>query len=133
VKEQESEGLGELEARVQAFVDKWAKPLGLKWWEISICYVYDPASVLSHFRNDDGVTFFKVYPDWRYMTAKIYANAPEVESLDDYQLEKFVLHELCHILVHEMREGEIHHEERVVTTLQHAFMWTWRAGKGELA
>jgi len=46
-----------------------------------------------------------------------------MKTMDGDEIERAVVHELCHILVNEMREDEIHHEERVVTGLQKAFMW----------
>jgi hypothetical protein len=46
-----------------------------------------------------------------------------VKRLDEYELEKAIVHEFMHILVNEMRAGGIDHEERVVTGLANAALW----------
>jgi hypothetical protein len=59
-------------------------------------------------------------------------------------LERIFVHECCHAIVNEMREwsvghegnGVMGHEERVVSHLANAFLWTymqgWNDGKADL-
>lgn len=107
--------------RVQRCLCEWVPKTGLAWWHVTASWYDDEAE----FRKTDGesVAAFRVWADWRYMTADLAVNVPAVARLDDDELERAVVHELCHALVNEMREGGIDHEERVVTTLASAFMW----------
>ena len=57
----------------------------------------------------------------------IYLKA--IKHLDADGIERVVIHELMHVLVNEIREGELHHEERVATQLQKAFSWVKGADK----
>jgi predicted SprT family Zn-dependent metalloprotease len=66
---------------------------------------------------------------WMYLTARIQVNLLALEYIDNDDLEDVAVHELCHILVNEMREGELHHEERVVTWLTKAFFWVEELSK----
>lgn len=61
--------------------------------------------------------------DWKYLTAYVTIYPKAITHLDHKGIEKVVLHELMHILINEMREKDIHHEERVATQLQKAFSW----------
>ena len=114
------------QAVIRKFFSTWTAPLGLAWWHIDVLYYDDPAEIVKRFATDlqDGVVLARTYADWRYATANIHINTPAFDDLTDDEIERVVLHELCHILVNEMQEGEKHHEERVVTGLQKAFMWT---------
>jgi len=105
----------------------WQLRLGLKWWVIDLCFHRDPATIIERFSNPgdgEGVTLAMTTVRWQYLTATIEFNLPSWKGLSEKSIEHHILHELCHILVNEMREGEIHHEERVVTGLTDAFLWT---------
>lgn len=109
-----------------AALNKWLRPLGLLWWKIDIFYSDNPTDVLREFgSDDDGIVLARTFADWRYGTASIHFNVLDINEarLDSKEIEQVVLHELCHILVCEMCEGEKHHEERVVTCLTSAFTW----------
>jgi len=111
--------------KLRQYIDKWLKPLGLLWWKITIVYLDDPKELAQkEFYRDDETVLARTYSDWRYGTATIYFNMPAFDGMDDAEVENTVVHELAHILVNEMREGEMHHEERVVTGLTKAFLWT---------
>lgn len=109
---------------IKAEFDKWIKPLGLMWWNINLVYYDDPSDVVSNFMEDDNVTLARVFADWRYSTASVHINLIGMASVPSDEVERIALHELVHILVNEMRENEMHHEERVVTGLTNAFLWT---------
>jgi len=115
---------------IQAAFDKWLKPLGLLWHDGRISYYTDKKSIKKVFDNKDVCA--KCWADWRYGTFTIAINLPAFKGMSREQIEGVVLHELCHVLVNEMREGEIHHEERVVTGLTKAFEWVYKAGGGNL-
>ena len=61
---------------------------------------------------------------WQYQQARISINSDCLESIDDADIEKIVVHEFMHIFLSEMRnnhkDGE--HEERVATMLARAFI-----------
>ena len=61
--------------------------------------------------------------DWRYQETVITLALHKLRNLNQYQIEKAVVHELMHIFLNEMRAEGIDHEERVATNLQKAFMW----------
>jgi len=61
--------------------------------------------------------------DWKYQTATITFALSRMRDLKKREIEEVCVHELCHIFLNEMRENEIHHEERVATQLSKAFLW----------
>jgi hypothetical protein len=111
---------------IQAAFDKWLKRLGLLWWEIDINFYDDPGEIVKHFRDpgEDYTVAAVTYVKWIYASASIDVNLPAFTGLDQDKIERIVVHECCHVLVNEMRECELHHEERVVTQLTKAFFWT---------
>lgn len=115
---------------IRKYVDKWARPLGLLWWRIDLFFIVDPKTIKKHFTQSGGrKTVALVFAQWEYSRASIYFNMREIEEMNNEEIEDAIIHELCHILVNEMREGGIKHEERVVTGLQRAFMWTRDSGR----
>jgi hypothetical protein len=111
--------------KIKQYIDKWLKPLGLLWWKIDIIYLDDPKELSEkEFFCDGNITLGRAYVNWQYGSATVYFNVPGFEGLNDEDIEMAVVHELVHILVNEMREEEMHHEERVVTGLTKAFIWT---------
>jgi hypothetical protein len=105
---------------------KWLKPLGLLWWGVDVRYYNDPDEIVRIFHSDEDnkVVAALTTVFWKYNKATIDVNLLALEKMDKDGIEVCILHELIHILVNEMREGELHHEERVVTNLQRAFLWT---------
>lgn len=113
--------------------DKWIPRLGLAWWEVQIHYYDDPGEIVRLFRQFDNGDVVHAYVDanWMYASAKISVNLPAFDDMEPDEIERHVVHELCHILVNEMREGELHHEERVVTQLTKAVFWVAQAVREE--
>jgi hypothetical protein len=110
--------------KIDHYVNKWLKPLGLLWWTVGIIYLDDPKELIEKdFYRDEDYVLGRTYADWKYGRATVYFNVPAFEGLSDEDVEMAVVHEFIHILVNEAREGEIHHEERVVTNLTKAFIW----------
>ncbi len=118
----------DLKARILALIDYWQARLGLKWWRIYHTFVRDTGE----FRTDGErapETAANCSADWRYLEAHISYNMLKCLDLDPDELEYIIVHEYCHVLVNETRDpadlkGFIPHEERVVTTLAKAFIWT---------
>jgi Fe-S cluster biosynthesis and repair protein YggX len=110
-----------MKKKIQEIFEKWSYLLGLRWWDVSLTLSKEKTDFL----KDNGETVLaRTWADWRYMKATILINYREIKLLDPEEIEKIIVHELCHVLVNEMREGDITHEERVVTTLTNAFLWT---------
>lgn len=115
---------------IKAAFAKWIERLGLGWWDIEVAYYDDPAEVIQKFHSyEGGVAAANVSAEWMYGKAQINVNLPAIAHLNEDDIEKIVIHELCHIMVNEMREGELHHEERVVTWLTKAFLWAEAAAR----
>jgi len=117
-------------ARIRRVIKQWHDRLGLGWWYVDYLYERDPAP--SH---DDGQTRITTRATatalWDQGSATITFFMTVIADLDDDQLEYTVVHEMCHIIVREMREDRladetthpnIAHEERVVTNLARAFI-----------
>lgn len=115
--------------QLKAAFDKWIKALGLAWWDIDIHYYDDPGEVVRLFANgtNDSVIAAFVDANWMYGTAVISVNLTAFTDMTPEKIDRIVVHELMHILVNEMRESELHHEERVVTGLTKALFWALEA------
>lgn len=110
--------------KIKKLCEKWIYRLGLRWWEVEIHYVEDPQDVIDIFKtNDNEIVIGRTYVDWKYMSANVYLNVPSMLNMTHNQIERIIVHELLHILVNEMRENSIEHEERVVTGLTKAVFW----------
>ena len=109
---------------IRKHLSKWVYCLGIGWWNVKAYYLEGKHAKKEFPPVDGNGILARTYADWRYGTASIYFNVPAVKKLSPEELESTVIHELCHILVNEMREVELHHEERVVTGLTKAFLWT---------
>ena len=114
--------------KIRKYIDKWQTSLGLGWWKVDVYYHVDK----KHIKKVLGSNRVRaqVNSDWRYSEATIHFNIPAFIYLEDHEIETVVLHELVHILVCEMREGKMHHEERVVTGLTKAFQWVREENNG---
>lgn len=110
--------------KIKKICNKWIYRLGLRWWEVEVHYVEDPQDVIDIFKtNDNEIVIGRTYVDWKYMSANVYLNIPSMLNMTHNQIERIIVHELLHILVNEMREDGIDHEERVVTLLTKAVFW----------
>lgn len=111
-------------ARVEALIEKWATPLGIKWWDVD--YVW-------HRLRHEGTPACaaEMHTTWQYLKAVGEWYLPELAALDDAALEKVVIHEHVHILLAEMASDKQEHdaEERVCSLLTKAIIWTYEAGQ----
>lgn len=74
----------------------WQARMGLTHWEIEQVF-------LDSFYGDDGEEDFKVTAitesRWQYMQARIKWYLPSAVRHSDDELEKVLVHELCHVLL----------------------------------
>lgn len=105
-------------ARVKALRKKWSSPLRLFEWDITWKYV-DGDLVVNGALAADAVASAEV--DWRYRYATIQWNLRLVADQSDDELERVFVHEVMHLVVNEMRQDDLHHEERVCQTLALCF------------
>jgi predicted SprT family Zn-dependent metalloprotease len=96
--------------------------MGLKWWDLHFHFYKKTPKKFK--RKDGHQTGIRITARWEYLEAYLEVNTPAIAELSDIELEVAIVHELCHILVNEMREGGIKHEERVCSRLSQAFLWT---------
>lgn len=127
-----------LRDRIKRIALPWIETLGLKWWNIELEYSRDGKDMLSRQEESGAVwdCMATASAKWEYLSATVRFNMPTLMDCSDESLEKTILHELCHILVREMREWSPEDvsqerivmgrraEERVVCTLARAFLWT---------
>ncbi len=79
-------------ARVKKYLDKWYEA-GFGWWRIT--YVWDR----SYNTGNDEVAA-ECSAHWQYRTAQITFFLPVIqETKDEDELERIVVHELCHVLI----------------------------------
>lgn len=130
-----------IRSRIKAAVEKWLPAMGLKWWhEIIITYERDRFSQERNGHPPDCAAFTRV--SWEYLDAIVTFSVACCWSKEytDQEIDYLVRHELCHLLVNEMRmygppnhrdeqaaDEAIKHEERVVTQIAQAFGWVWDA------
>lgn len=118
--------------RCQAIFEAWLRPLGLLWWDVTINYYRDPSEFPVGTGSADARVAARVWAQWEYLQATIAINVAEIATMDDDELERVLVHELCHILVNEVcddSKAESPHEERTVTQLAKAFIWTRDAAR----
>ena len=114
---------------INAAMEKWTYRLGLRWWSVGAIY-HKGKDAKRYFKSADGSTILaRTFADWRYGDAFVHFNIPAFRNMSADEIERVVVHELCHVLVNEMTSTGIDHEERVVTGLTKAFMWTEQFAK----
>jgi len=114
-------------ARIQALIEQWHAPLGLKWWTVTHAYGRSIEDMPVDSPQGTGSDVLaKCQVDWEYLRARVTWNLQNVADCDDEYLEKAFVHECMHIIVNEMRfhDEDLKHEERVCTVLANAFLWT---------
>lgn len=126
--------------RVKPLFEKWAHALGLAWWSLTLEYEReeDAAPVRgTEFHTGKWGRAMSTNVDWRYARGTITAYMPMVKTLSDEELERTVVHELCHVFLNETRTADkadwLDHEERVAETLAKAFLWLRDSVREEVA
>lgn len=136
----------ELRNRIREIARAWLQVLGLGFWKIDLEYsrdgkgVCDPHSDL----GNEWDCAASVLVKWQYLNANIIFNLPIMLEMSDNEIEDTIIHEICHVLVNEMREysqveiseERLHigraHEERVVSSLTNAFKWVRSRARDEI-
>lgn len=124
-------------ARVDTLTDIWLPLLGLKnMWRVTFHMYRDSGEYASEESGpslaDGDVSVARTHVLWPYLTAHVHINLSQFVLHDEDDQEEMVVHELCHILIAEMRDARgcncdtyvMSHEERVCTILSHAFVRT---------
>lgn len=114
------------DAEYRAFVQaarksyrRWRPLLGLEAWDITLEFYDD--------RYEDYESAARTTVRWEYASATVQFYVPACLGHD---IDELVVHELCHVIVNEMRDDSsgalIHdtvmHEERVCTMLTRALL-----------
>ena len=127
--------------RIQTLWDRWIVPIGLAAWKLNCVYVRND---FTHDGQPAPNTLALASTQSEYMLSTLSWNMPVVAEHDDRELERIFLHEMCHILVNEMRPSrkqseenqalageDSWHEERVCTMIGNALLWTREAVERE--
>jgi hypothetical protein len=107
--------------RVRAVFDRWIPLLRLQGWRFM--FEWERGGGPEGAAASECV--MECYADWRYLHVKFVAYLGTIAEEEDGILEEHVVHELCHVHLHELRENDdAHndHEERVATQLARAFL-----------
>jgi hypothetical protein len=103
---------------IRKYFKWWVKWTGLGYWDIVAIFSNETEP-----RDNGYLSIGHCDCEWKYQTATITFHPKDMRHLTEKQIEEAVVHELMHVFLNEMREGEIHHEERCATALQKAFLW----------
>lgn len=95
----------------------WINNLGLGYWSVNLYY---PKKI-----KEMPDTIATCAASWQYARADLCFGKQKLVTLDAIEIDRLVLHELCHALVNELREKDkdLKHEERVCSMLTNAFIW----------
>ncbi len=114
-----------LKEQIQRHVRRWTLRLGLIDWKINLDFTL---------ATDQQALARVTSRHWEYRTATINFCLPSLEGYNVMVIEEVVIHELCHLILHELAQflpsrGRLSdiadkHEERVVGNLVKAFMQT---------
>ncbi len=109
----------QLHALIRKYVKKWSEKLFLGLWRKEM-------RVVSHIPPDEGQDprweiGATTRSNWHHLQADLEFSHYLLCDKDDKTVERMVIHELLHVLLNEMRESGLEHEERVVSHLEIAF------------
>lgn len=116
------ESLQKVSDTLKRYVGKWVPILGLDSWELTVDYVLAPS-------NDCIVDQAgRACVRWKYKEAEVSFYLSSITEVDEARLEYIVVHELCHVLLNQMRgvmnwdHNDMANEERVVTETARSFI-----------
>jgi hypothetical protein len=112
--------VSQLSKVIGKYVKKWQSNLFLGMWKINVTirdYIGDDSTI------DGYSTTATCATSWQYFTASIDFNYIKLKDYEESEIEKIVIHELIHIVLNEMREDGVDHEERVVSHLTMVVNW----------
>ena len=109
---------GQVIKLIRGFIVKWIELLKLQNWSIDVNYMKGHGEMIDgNFR-----THAVCSSTWHHMTARIQFWPKDLRDESESYIEYVVVHELLHIVVNEMRDKGINHEERVVSHLAKAVL-----------
>lgn len=107
-------------SRIERFWIHWRPILGLDEWKTRLDY-YE-GEFIDQVGEASGMALASTHVRWEYRDANIAWNLELVAKQSDESLEEAVIHEGAHILLNEMRERSVKHEEHAATSIALAFM-----------
>lgn len=112
-----------LRKKLQCYITRWVKPLGLGWWRLHFIYNREPEE--DDFHGSKGETAGRCIANWQYKEATITFNMSTCAAMKELDMERMFVHELMHVFLNEARQRDIvtDREESVATQLASAFMW----------
>lgn len=111
--------------RIRKYVDKWRNLLGLWNWSGLLHWSNKRKTIEDH----DLEALADVHSNWEYLNYDITFYLPCFIKTTERDIERCVMHEMMHIVVHEMRGRGIKHEERVVSHLTNALERVFQEGQ----
>lgn len=117
---------------LETHIQRWAPLLELDHWKIVLDVDHDDHT---HAADEHESAVLSIHSDWRYRHAAIVAYAKVLEQEEPEDLEEYVVHELCHAVLCELRDQKksawINAEERTATILARSFVRTRRAADAD--
>ena len=104
----------QLKAIINKYLKKWKCNLFLGMWTIN----FNIRDYLGSATQDGYSTAARIDTSWKYFTADLDFSYIQLKDMEEKEIEKIIIHELLHIVLNEMREDGIEHEERVTSHLQ---------------
>lgn len=116
----------EQKKRVQKYIDKWFKTLGLGWFLVDMEWS----------REHDGEVAARTFSSWEYKSATITWFLPHLANQSDDTVERCVVHEFCHILLSGLAQNQRDTDEVLADQVNEyttelvasAFIWARAAG-----
>lgn len=93
-----------LDKQIRQYVKNWVPIIGLEHWDIKISY-----------KNDhDSNNLATAQTQQHYYELHVIFNRPKVKTLSNRELEKLVVHELCHAPLSSLGDGHGHKSDKLV-------------------
>jgi len=102
---------------LRKYIGKWKSKLFLGMWNVD----FNVRDFLTADINSSFHMVARCSTKWNYFTVQLDFSHVMLASMSDAEIERVVLHELLHVVVNEMREDGVDHEERVVSHLTMIF------------
>lgn len=108
----------QLHALLRKYTIKWKQYLFLGSWKIDW-------NIRDYLSGEDSSYHIvgRCESKWQYFTASLDFSYVQMKDMPEDEIEKVVIHELLHVVLNEMREDGIDHEERVTSHLAMIIDW----------
>lgn len=93
-----------LDQKIRKLVKEWVPIIGLAHWDIKVSYKSDKNSL--HLAT--------AQTQQHYYELNVVFNRPKVSQLSAGELEKLVVHELCHAPLSSLTDGHGHKSDKLV-------------------